>query len=320
MRRDPPLPPGRPPGRRGRRENDMGRRSSIRSSETVPCPRQTGNEAFDHVGNQHLIDVLLDVGEELRLARGHKREGGAIFPHATGPADAMDVRIWILGHVVIDDVGNPFDVDTTSDNVRCDKIRIFPSRNAFMTFVRLFCGMSPCIAMTPRTRLPSASARSRTEDFIWQKIKHCRGFSRMRSLMRSLSLRSSSTRKLCCSIRSTKISLLERSTITGSTMYRLVMLHNVFSHGGREKQRLAILRRLAKNRSMSGRNPISSMRSASSSITVVSRLISRCPRRIISINRPAFRRRSEHPFEVLEFVFQNLHHHRYRRVSHPCHR
>ena len=66
-----------------------------------------------------LADETFDGAEVFQLLDGHQRERIAHFLRATCPADAMDVILGMLRHVVVDHVRDAFDVQSARGDVRC---------------------------------------------------------------------------------------------------------------------------------------------------------------------------------------------------------
>ena len=51
------------------------------------------------------------------IGAGHKGISITVFIHPTGTTDAVDVIIVIFRHIVVDDMGNPQDVDAAGGDI-----------------------------------------------------------------------------------------------------------------------------------------------------------------------------------------------------------
>ena len=60
---------------------------------------------------QVLVDLLLDEAQLAHLARGDEGDCVALLAHAPGAADAVDVRVRVIGDVVVEDVRHVRDVE-----------------------------------------------------------------------------------------------------------------------------------------------------------------------------------------------------------------
>src|SRR4051812_7457331 len=68
---------------------------------------------------QRALDDLLDLGQRLLVVFGHERDRHALASHARRPSDAVDVRLALLGDVVVDDVADLWDIESTRSQVGC---------------------------------------------------------------------------------------------------------------------------------------------------------------------------------------------------------
>ncbi len=74
----------------------------------------------DVAGNL-IFDELLDVAEEIDFIFGTEGDGEAIGSGATGPADAVDVGLGLVGEVVVYDQSDVFHIDPASGDVGGDE-------------------------------------------------------------------------------------------------------------------------------------------------------------------------------------------------------
>lgn len=90
--------------------------------------RATGRwiKAFDRVSDQLAIDPLLDRRQDAAFARDDEREGDAVAAHPTRSTDAVNVIVAVLRNVIIDDVRDRTDIDTTADDIGSDQDFEFP--------------------------------------------------------------------------------------------------------------------------------------------------------------------------------------------------
>ena len=69
----------------------------------------------------HLLDGrtgrLLDGAQHAPFAGRHEQDSRALASGATGAADAVDVGFGIVGNVVIDDVGDAFNIETARRDI-----------------------------------------------------------------------------------------------------------------------------------------------------------------------------------------------------------
>ena len=75
-------------------------------------------EVFQFFAGQFLVDQSfhsLHVGQLLRDKEGQRV---ALLGGTTRPADAVHVVFRVLGHVVVDDMGNAGDIETAGGDVR----------------------------------------------------------------------------------------------------------------------------------------------------------------------------------------------------------
>ena len=79
------------------------------------------DKVFDAIFFHQVIGQLFDLGLQLRLSVGDERERAARRPHACRAADAVDVDLGVFGDVIVDDVGDFVDVDTTGGQVSGDQ-------------------------------------------------------------------------------------------------------------------------------------------------------------------------------------------------------
>src|SRR5262249_8122683 len=88
---------------------------------------ETGN-AVNLILVEFARDGLFDLIEKLALVGQDKGHSSPVFTHAAGSTDAVNVVFGILGDVEIDNVRNPWDIDSPSDHVGCYE-RCQPSRS-----------------------------------------------------------------------------------------------------------------------------------------------------------------------------------------------
>ncbi len=67
------------------------------------------------------IDPLFDFGQQIPLSLEDEREGNAVSSHASCSAYPVDVVIDVVWQIVVDDVRDCRDVDTSANNVGCDQ-------------------------------------------------------------------------------------------------------------------------------------------------------------------------------------------------------
>ena len=67
------------------------------------------------------FDETFEIGERTVLAFGDEGDGIAFRLGATGAADAVDVVLVLVGKVVVDDVGDAGDIDSTGGDIGADK-------------------------------------------------------------------------------------------------------------------------------------------------------------------------------------------------------
>jgi hypothetical protein len=73
------------------------------------------------VDREPLPDEALDPLEGLFFFPAHERDSVSRRARPSGPPDPVNVVLGVLRHIVVDDVRDPRDVDTTGRNVRRDK-------------------------------------------------------------------------------------------------------------------------------------------------------------------------------------------------------
>ena len=96
----------------------------IRGSFFVYCRahfRKAG-EALDLVPLQEFIDPHFDARQLVSFFGSDEREGHALVPHSARASHAMDVIVAERRNVVINNVRNPGNVDSSPDHVRGDQV------------------------------------------------------------------------------------------------------------------------------------------------------------------------------------------------------
>ena len=68
-----------------------------------------------------MFEGLFDSAEGLEFSGGYEGDGVAFFFGACGAADAVDVVLGIDGDVVVEDVGDAFDVEASCGDVGGDE-------------------------------------------------------------------------------------------------------------------------------------------------------------------------------------------------------
>ena len=87
-------------------------------------------EIINFVFRQHRIDTLFDIRQFTALLQRHKRDRTAILVRreTTGSADSMDIVVAVFRNVVIDDVRNSADINSTADDIRGNQQPQFATR------------------------------------------------------------------------------------------------------------------------------------------------------------------------------------------------
>lgn len=67
------------------------------------------------------FDETFEIGERTVLAFGDEGDGIAFSLGATGAANAVDIVLVLVGEVVVDDVGDAGDIDSTGGDIGADK-------------------------------------------------------------------------------------------------------------------------------------------------------------------------------------------------------
>lgn len=85
---------------------------------------------------RHLrLEARLNVLEHLLVfVAGKERYGQALCSETTCTTDAVEVRVGIGGHVVVDGKIDSLNVDTSAENIRCDT-------DALVEFLELFVAL-----------------------------------------------------------------------------------------------------------------------------------------------------------------------------------
>src|SRR5262245_14497918 len=99
-----------------RRYGGDGRR---RADDSAACE---GFKFFDLIARQELVDAHFDSRQLVPFLRRDERKCDPFAPHAPGAANAVDIIIRELRHIVVDDVRNTGDIDASSDDVGGHKI------------------------------------------------------------------------------------------------------------------------------------------------------------------------------------------------------